>query len=64
MDLGPEEGLVGPLAEGRARAVEELAALRDSAERARDATTGMAELLAGNSTQLLLLGNNAEMRAG
>jgi hypothetical protein len=64
VDLGPEKGLVGPLAEGRARAAEELAELRGSAERARDASAGMATLLTGDSTQLLLLGNNAEMRAG
>ncbi len=64
VDLGPDEGLIGPLAEGRARAADELAELRGSAERARQATSGMAELFAGDSTQLLLLGNNAEMRAG
>lgn len=64
VDLGPDEGLVAPLAEGRARASEELAELRESAVRARDATAGMAELFGADSTHLLLLANNAEMRAG
>ena len=64
VDLGPDEGLVGPLAEGRFRAATELAELQESARRARLAGTGMAELFTGNSTLLLLLGNNAEMRAG
>lgn len=64
VDLGPDEALVGPLAEGRAEAAGELAELVDSAGRARVAAEGLAELFAGDSTQLLLLGNNAEMRAG
>lgn len=64
VDLGPERALVGPLAQGRARAAEELGQLRSSAGRAHAATAGMAELFTGESTLLLLLGNNAEMRAG
>ncbi|CAN5159396.1 hypothetical protein BH24ACT1_BH24ACT1_04790 [soil metagenome] len=64
VDLGPDEGLIGPLAEGRSRAANELAELQESAQRARVGGAGMAELFAGNSTLLLLLGNNAEMRAG
>lgn len=63
VDLGPTE-LVGPLAEGRARAEEELGELRGTLSRARDATAGLGELFGRDSTQLLLLGNNAEMRAG
>ncbi len=64
VDLGPDEALVGPLTEGRARAEAELQGLVGSAERGRVAAAGLAELLATDSTQLLLLGNNAEMRAG
>ncbi len=64
VDLGPDEALVGPLADGRAQAAGELSELVASAERARVAAAGLAQLLAGDSTQLLLLGNNAEMRAG
>ena len=64
VDLGPGRALLGPLAEGRARAAEELGELRASAGRAHAATAGMAELFIGDSTLLLLLGNNAEMRAG
>ena len=64
VDLGPDEALVGPLADGRARAGAELAELAASAGRARVAAEGMAQLFTGDSTQLLLLGNNAEMRAG
>lgn len=64
VDLGPEEGLIGPLDEGRSRAATELSELQSSARRARLAGTGMAELFGGDSTLLLLLGNNAEMRAG
>ena len=62
--LGPDHGLVGPLADGRVRAEEELVELRDSVGRARSATAGMAQLFAHDATLLLLLGNNAEMRAG
>ena len=64
VDLGPDEGLIGPLADGRFRAATELADLLESARRARLGSAGMAELFAGDSTLLLLLGNNAEMRAG
>ncbi|MGI8983772.1 MAG: DUF4012 domain-containing protein [Acidimicrobiales bacterium] len=52
------------MADGRIQASEELVALKDSAGRARSAAAGMAELFNGESTLLLLLGNNAEMRAG
>ena len=64
VDLGPDEALLGPLADGRARADEELTELLVSTRRAQVAAGGLAELLAGDSTQLLLLANNAEMRAG
>ena len=64
IDLGPDQALVGPLAEARRTAVEELEELRGTLHRARVATTGLAELLNDDSTYLLLLGNNAEMRAG
>ncbi|HVL02821.1 MAG TPA: DUF4012 domain-containing protein, partial [Acidimicrobiales bacterium] len=64
VDLGPDEGLIGPLAEGRSRAATELADLQGSAGRARLGSAGMAELFGRDATLLLLLGNNAEMRAG
>ena len=64
VDLGPSAALVGPLADGRARAAEELHELRDTLAQARTASAGLGELFTGDSVQLLLLGNNAEMRAG
>ncbi len=64
VDLGPDDALVGPLADGRARAEEELTELLGSTGRAQMAAAGLAELFTGDSTQLLLLANNAEMRAG
>jgi hypothetical protein len=64
VDLGPGDALVGLLAEARAEAVETVEELEASLGRARVATAGLAELFEGDSTLLLLLGNNAEMRAG
>jgi hypothetical protein len=64
ISLGPEEGLVGPLAQARATAAENIEELQDGISRAREATAGLAQLLGGDSRYLLLLGNNAEMRAG
>jgi hypothetical protein len=64
VDLGPDEELVGPLARARVEAAETVEELEASLGRARVATAGLAGLFAGDSTLLLLLGNNAEMRAG
>jgi hypothetical protein len=55
---------VGPLAEARAEAVGTVEELEASLGRVRVATAGLAELFEGESTLLLLLGNNAEMRVG
>jgi hypothetical protein len=64
VDLGPGDALVGPLARARAEAAQTVEELEASLGRARVATAGLAELLGGNSRYLLLVGNNAEMRAG
>jgi hypothetical protein len=64
VDLGPDDALVGPLARARVEAAETVEELEASLGRARVATAGLAELFEGDSTLLLLLGNNAEMRAG
>lgn len=64
IDLGPDEALLGPLATARDTFATELEELRTTAADARAGTAGVAELLGGSSTYLLLVGNNGEMRAG
>jgi hypothetical protein len=64
VDFGPSDALVGPLARARDEAVETVEELEGSLERARVATAGLAGLFQGSSRYLLLVGNNAEMRAG
>lgn len=64
VDLGPSDALVRPLARARDRAEETVEELEMSLGRARVATAGLAGLFQGSSRYLLLVGNNAEMRAG
>ena len=64
LDLGPDEGLVGPLARSRARFVEEYDRTMDTLGRAVTSVTGVNKFLTGPSTYLVLAANNAEMRAG
>ncbi len=63
-DLGPSKGLVGPLARGRAKFAKQLHELRDGLTRTEALTGGLADLLGRGGHYLVLMGNNAEMRAG
>jgi Protein of unknown function (DUF4012) len=63
-DLGPSDGLVPPLARARERLSVELEAMRKGVARAEAASGGLAALFAGDGRYLVLISNNAEMRAG
>ena len=64
IDLGPDEALIGPLAEGRAELHEQLddaiVALDDAARTVETAV----DLVAGPSSYLVLAANNAQMQNG
>ncbi len=62
-DLGPEDGLIGPLAEGRTEMATQLAELADRGATYRIVTDGLAAFLE-EGDYLLLGSNNAEMRLG
>lgn len=64
VDLGPDEALVGPLSERRRAAATKLVELRESTGRASVAAAGFSRLLESDGRYLLLVANNAEMRAG
>ena len=64
VDLGPEQGLIGPLAHERNTLASDLAQVRTTLTRTTDAATAAAAILHGPGTYLLLAGNNAEMRSG
>lgn len=64
VDLGPDDALLGPLASARDDFAEQVGDLQDGLDRTAAAADGMASLLEGPSTYLLLASNNAEMRAG
>lgn len=64
VDLGPREGLVAPLARARNELIDRLGELRTGLSRGMAGARGARSLLAGPSRYLLLVGNNAEMRAG
>lgn len=64
LDYGPEDGLFGQLAEGRAELVTTVAEVRDGLRRGAFGARGAADLLAGPHRYLVLAANNAEMRAG
>ena len=64
VDLGPGRALVDPLAERRVELAERLDEVRDAMGRGATVAAGLADLLAGPSTYLVIGANNAEMRAG
>lgn len=64
LDLGPEEGLVGPLAEGRRDLQEVVSEAQDGLERGSSGASAAADLLDGPGRYLVVAANNAEMRAG
>lgn len=63
-DLGDGNALISVLAETRAEVVDRFDRLRATASRVRASTSAVAELLDGPENHLLLIANNAEMRAG
>lgn len=62
--LGPERGLVAPLASARDRFAGELTELTELLVKSEVATAGLADFLNGPTTYLLVSANTAEMRAG
>jgi hypothetical protein len=64
IDLGPDQGLVGPVAHERTTFLNDLTQVRTTLARTTAAATAAAAILQGPQTYLLLAGNNAEMRAG
>jgi Protein of unknown function (DUF4012) len=64
IDLGPREGLVGPLSRAHRRFADELDSLRDSAENVTLAGAGVESMLRGPGRYLVLAANNSEMRVG
>ncbi len=64
VDLGPEQGLIGPVAHERSTFLGDLTQVRTTLARTSAAATTAATILQGPGTYLLLAGNNAEMRSG
>ena len=64
LDLGPKDGLIGPLADAYDRFDAELTETRGTVTRALAGATGVDRFLTGPSRYLVLAANNAEMRAG
>lgn len=64
LDLGPDTGLVGPLADARDRFSEEYGRVEDTLTSAATAANGVSAFLTGPNRYLVLASNNAEMRAG
>ena len=64
VDLGPGRALVDPLAERRAELADRLDEVRVAMGRGATVASGLADLLAGPRTYLVIGANNAEMRAG
>lgn len=63
-DLGPDEGLFGPLADARAEAVEARAEAVATLADAGAVAGALGDVLAGPSTYLVLAANNAQMQNG
>ncbi|MBW3574860.1 MAG: DUF4012 domain-containing protein [Actinobacteria bacterium] len=64
VELGPEAHLLPSLASARSELENRVVEARSSLQRAGVVTDVVADLLAGPSRYLVLIGNNAEMRAG
>ena len=64
LDLGPSEGLFGPIAERRAELVDVLDGLESGLSRGAAGARAVAGLLEGPRRYLVFAANNAEMRAG
>lgn len=64
VDLGPDQALLGPLAEAREKFGRQVGRIRRSMIDVDDASTGIAKMAQGPSRYLVLAANNAEMRAG
>ena len=64
VDLGPVQGLIGPLQHERNTFAADLAQIQTTLARTTDAASSAATILQGPATYLLLAGNNAEMRSG
>ncbi|MBS1837255.1 MAG: DUF4012 domain-containing protein [Actinobacteria bacterium] len=64
LDLGPDRGLLPPLADAYNRFARESAHLDDTIGRALTAVTGLNRFIGGPTRYLVLAANNAEMRAG
>jgi len=64
LDLGPSRALVKPLADRRAELVDKLAKVRRTLTDGNTVAAGLADLLTGPRTYLVMASNNAEMRSG
>jgi Protein of unknown function (DUF4012) len=64
LDLGPDQGLISPVAHERNTFTNDLTQVRTTLERTTTAATAAAAIMEGPQTYLLLAGNNAEMRSG
>ena len=64
VDLGPDRGLIGPIASERSTFVNDLTQVRTTLARTTVAASEAADILQGPATYLLLAANNAEMRSG
>ncbi len=64
IDLGADGRLVGPLRSARADVADSLASVPDEIEPVKDQVRALRRLLSGPTSYLVMVGNNAEMRAG
>jgi hypothetical protein len=64
IDTGPSNALISPLASKHDTFVRDLTNVRTQLQHATGVAASMAQILQGPQTYLLLMGNNAEMRAG
>lgn len=64
LDLGPSEGLVGPIAERRGELARRFESIRTGLRRGAAGGRALATLLEGPRRYLVFAANNAEMRAG